>query len=446
MKFSWRAAGAWWTPGFLPEEAGAVPNVQPLIRQGLLVVALTFGGLGGWAALAPLEGAIIAPGVVKVNGTRKTVQHLEGGLVRQVHVRDGDTVRAGDVLVTLADERASASLDLLAQQLDQETARVARLSAQRDLAERIEFPAELQRRAGTPRVAALLQRERRLFQAMRDALQRHTALTEQQIAQTREELAGVQVQSNADDAAAKLMQEEVSVYEALQQQNYVAGTAVLRLRRSHEEYQARRGERQSAAAKARQHVTELELALAARRNDFLQTANDQLAASAARLGELQERHRAALDQVARQRVVAPIGGTVVALRLFTIGGVVRPGEALLDIVPSEEGLIVETQVNLDDVDQVHPGQAAQVRLTAFNSRSSPLLEGRVVYLSADKLDTERGDRSFYLVRVALPPQAGTEAMQAGMRAEVFLKTAPRTALQYLLEPVTSALRRAGREP
>jgi len=446
MKSLLHAFSAWCTPGFLPEDAGAVPNVQPLIRQGLLVIALTFGGLGAWAALAPLDGAIIAPGVVKVNGTRKTVQHLEGGLVRQVHVRDGDVVRAGDVLVTLADERASANLDLLAQQLDQETARVARLSAQRDLADRIEFPAELQRRAGTPRVAALLQRERSLFQAMREALQRHTTLTEQQIAQTREELAGVQVQSNADDAAAKLMQEEVSVYEALQQQNYVAGTAVLRLRRSHEEYQARRGERQSAAAKARQHITELELALAARRNDFLQTANDQLAQSAARLGELQERHRAALDQVARQRVVAPIGGTVVALRLFTLGGVVRPGEALLDIVPRDEGLIVEAQVNLDDVDQVHPGQAAQVRLTAFNSRSSPLLEGRVVYVSADKLETERGDRSFYLVRVALPPQAGTEAMQAGMRAEVFLKTAPRTALQYLLEPLTSALQRAGREP
>lgn len=446
MKLLGRAAGVGSTTKFLPEEAGAVPNVLPLIRQGLLVMTLTFGGLGAWAALAPLEGAIIAPGVVKVNGTRKTLQHLEGGLVRQVHVRDGDTVRAGDVLVTLADERASAGLDLLAQQLDQESARVARLSAQRDLAVRIEFPAELLRRAGTPRVAALLQRERSLFQAMREALRRHTALTEQQITQTHEELAGVQVQSNADDAAAKLMQEEVSVYETLQQQNYVAGTAVLRLRRTHEEYQARRGERQSAAAKARQRITELELSLAARRNDFLQTASDQLAVSAARLGELQERHRAALDQVARQRVVAPIDGTVLALRLFTLGGVVRPGEALLDIVPSEEGLMIETQVNLDDVDHVRLGQAAQVRLTAFNSRSSPLLEGRVVYLSADQLDSERRDRSFYLIRVALPPQAGTEAMQAGMRAEVFLKTAPRTALQYLLEPVTSALRRAAREP
>ena len=446
MRAPWHAAHAWLAPRFLPEEAGSVPSVQPLVRQGLLVIALTFGGLGTWAAVAPLDGAIIAPGVVKVNGTRKTVQHLEGGLVRQVHVRDGDTVRAGALLVTLADERASASLDLLAQQIDQETARVARLGAQRDLANRMEVPADLQRRAGTPRVAALLQRERALFQAMHDALQRHTALTEQQIVQTREELAGVQVQANADDSAAKLMQEEVSVYEALQQQNYVAGTAVLRLRRNHEEYQARRGERQAAAAKARQHVTELELALAARRNDFLQTASDQLTASTARLAELQERHRAALDQVARQQVVAPIAGTVVGLRLFTLGGVVRPGEALLDIVPSEEGLLVEAQVNLDDVEQVHPGQAAQVRLTAFNSRSSPLLDGRVVYLSADKLDTDRGDRSFYLVRVALPPQAGTEAMQAGMRAEVFLKTAPRTALQYLLEPVTSALRRAAREP
>lgn len=440
------ASDVWLVPGGLAEAAPAVPSVQPLIRQGLLVIALAFGGLGTWAAVAPLDGAIIAPGVLKVNGTRKTVQHLEGGLVRQVHVRDGDAVRAGDVLVTLVDERASASLDLLAQQIDQETARAARLAAQRDLAERIEFPAELLRRAGTPRVAPLLQRERALFQAMSNALARHTELTERQIAQTREELAGVQVQSDADDSAAKLMQEEVRAYESLLQQNYIAGAAVLRLRRNQEEYQARRGERQSAAAKARQRVTELELALATRRNDYLQTASDQLTQVAARLAELQERHRAALDQVARQKVVAPIAGTVVALRLFTIGGVVRPGEPLLDIVPSEEGLVVEAQINLDDVDHVHPGQEAQVRLTAFNTRTSPMLDGRVVYLSADKLDTEGGERSYYLVRVALPPQAGGAMQLAGMRAEVFLKTAPRTALQYLLEPVTSALRRAAREP
>ena len=154
--------------------------------------------------------------------------------------------------------------------------------------------------------------------------------------------------------------------------------------------------------------------------------------------------------VDRQRVVAPITGTVVGLRVFTLGGVVRPGEPLLDIVPSNDGLIVEAQVNLDDVDQVQPGQAAEVRLSAFNSRSTPLLDGRLVYVSADKLDSERGDRSFYLVRVALAPDApqrlGSAQLQAGMRAEVFLKTPPRTALQYLLEPLTASLHRAAREP
>jgi epimerase transport system membrane fusion protein len=426
------------------------PDVRRLIRQGLLVIALAFGGIGSWAALAPLDGAIIAPGLLKVQGTRKTVQHLEGGLVRQIHVRDGDHVQAGDPLVTLADERVAASLDLLVQQLDAEKARVARLTAQRDFAERIEFPADLLQRAGTPRVAQLLQRERALFTAMRNALLQQMTLSNVQIGQTREELAGVQVQSDADDSAARMMQEEVQTYETLLQQNYIAGAAVLRLRRNHEEYQVRRGERQAAAAQARQRITELELAQATRRNDYLKDASDQLVNASARLGELQERHRAVLDQVARQSVLAPIAGTVVGLRVFTLGGVVRPGEPLLDIVPSDEGLIVEAQVNLDDVDQVHPGQAAQVRLSAFNARSTPLLDGQLVYLSADKLDSERGDRSFYVVHVALPADArqllGPLLMQPGMRAEVFLKTPPRTALQYLLEPITVSLRRAAREP
>jgi HlyD family type I secretion membrane fusion protein len=426
------------------------PGVRRLIRQGLLVIALAFGGIGGWAALAPLDGAIIAPGLLKVQGTRKTVQHLEGGLVRQIHVRDGDRVQAGDPLVTLGDERVAASLDLLVQQLDAEKARVARLLAQRDFADRVEFPADLLQRAGTPRVAQLLQRERALFTAMRGALLQQMALSSVQIGQTREELAGVQVQSDADDSAARMMQEEVQTYETLLQQNYIAGAAVLRLRRNHEEYQVRRGERQAAAAQARQRITELELAQATRRNDYLKDASDQLVNASARLGELQERHRAVLDQVARQSVLAPIAGTVVGLRVFTLGGVVRPGEPLLDIVPSDEGLIVEAQVNLDDVDQVHPGQAAQVRLSAFNARSTPLLDGQLVYLSADKLDSERGDRSFYVVHVALPADArqllGPLLMQPGMRAEVFLKTPPRTALQYLLEPITVSLRRAAREP
>jgi HlyD family type I secretion membrane fusion protein len=426
------------------------PGTRRLIRQGLLVIALAFGGIGSWAALAPLDGAIIAPGLLKVQGTRKTVQHLEGGLVRQIHVRDGDRVQAGDPLVTLADERVAASLDLLVQQLDAEKARVARLTAQRDFAERIEFPADLLQRAGTPRVAQLLQRERALFTAMRNALLQQMTLSSVQIGQTREELAGVQVQSDADDSAARMMQEEVQTYETLLQQNYIAGAAVLRLRRNHEEYQVRRGERQAAAAQARQRITELELAQATRRNDYLKDASDQMVNASARLGELQERHRAVLDQVARQSVLAPIAGTVVGLRVFTLGGVVRPGEPLLDIVPSDEGLIVEAQVNLDDVDQVHLGQAAQVRLSAFNARSTPLLDGRLVYLSADKLDSERGDRSFYVVHVALPADArqllGPLLMQPGMRAEVFLKTPPRTALQYLLEPITVSLRRAAREP
>lgn len=426
------------------------PGVRRLIRQGLLVIALAFGGIGGWAALAPLDGAIIAPGLLKVQGTRKTVQHLEGGLVRQIHVRDGDRVQAGDPLVTLGDERVAASLDLLVQQLDAEKARVARLTAQRDFADRIEFPADLLQRAGTPRVAQLLQRERALFTAMHHALLQQMSLSSVQIAQTREELAGVQVQSDADDSAARMMQEEVQTYETLLQQNYIAGAAVLRLRRNHEEYQVRRGERQAAAAQARQRITELELAQATRRNDYLKDASDQLVNASARLGELQERHRAVLDQVARQAVLAPIAGTVVGLRVFTLGGVVRPGEPLLDIVPSDEGLIVEAQVNLDDVDQVHPGQDAQVRLSAFNARSTPLLDGQLVYLSADKLDSERGDRSFYVVHVALPADArqllGPLLIQPGMRAEVFLKTPPRTALQYLLEPITVSLRRAAREP
>ena len=435
-------AAAWPVPTL-----ALTPALQTAVRRGVALVLLTVLGLGAWAAWAPLDGAIIAPGVLKVPGLRKTVQHLEGGLVRQIHVRDGDVVRQGDVLVTLTDERAAASLDLLARQVELEQLRVARLAAQRDQLPALALPPDLQARAAEPAVADAVRRERALFTLQRDTLARQTALLQQQIGQAQDELAAVLRQQAADDRATALMQDELRAYESLSQQNFVAGAAVLRLQRSLQDYEARLAEHQADAARARQRGTELALTLASRHNEFRQSAGEQLVQAMARLGELQERHRAAQDQVARQRVLAPMDGTVVALRLGTPGGVVKPGDVLLDLVPVEGGVIVEAQINLDDVDHVRVGQPAQVRLTAFNARSAPLLDGRVVYVSADKLDSERGDRSFYLVRVALPPAAGDAASwQAGMRAEVFLRTAPRTALQYLMEPISESLRRAAREP
>jgi HlyD family type I secretion membrane fusion protein len=422
-------------------------DAKPLIRAGLLAIGLGAAAFGAWAAFAPLSGAIIAPGYVKVDLNRKVVQHQEGGTVSAIRVRDGDRVKQGQELVVLDDVRIDAQLDLLRTQLDAERAKAARLEAERAYAAKPVFSAELVVRKSEPKVAEQLARELTLFRARRDALETQIAVLRRQIEETRGEIAALAEQLAAEERALKLQKEELAANQRLLDQGYVQKTRVLTLHRAVAEYEARHGEHRAQLSQARQRSQELELRILSMRNGYAQSAADELKESTSRIFDLEERIRPSRDAAHRQKITAPIDGEVVGLRVFSVGAVVGPRDVLMEIVPEDKRLIVEARIRPEDINHVRSGSAADVRLTAYQQRTTPLVRGTVTYVSGDRLVESQTGVPYYTVHVDVPPEAlGDLRLQAGMPAEVFVRTDERTTFDYLLAPVTSYFRRAMREP
>jgi HlyD family type I secretion membrane fusion protein len=425
-------------------------ELRRIVRSGLLVIAGGGAALAAWAAYAPLSGAVIAPGFVKVDLNRRVVQHQEGGTVRAVRVRDGERVRQGQELLVLEDVRVDAALDLQRTQLDAERAKAARLEAERAYAPRPVFPPDLARRSGEPKLGEQLARETVLFRARRDALETQIALLRKQIAETGGEIEALGAQLAAEERALRLQKEELAANEGLLAQGYVQKTRVMTLQRATAEYEARHGERRAELSKARQRAAELELRILSMRNAYVQTAADELKEASARIFDLEERIRPSRDAAERQRIHAPIDGEVVGLRVFSRGAVIGPREVLMEIVPDDKRLIVEARIRPEDINYVRSGTHAEVRLTAYQQRTTPLVRGTVMYVSADRMVEPQTGAPYYVVQVDVTGQALAEAgnlrLQAGMPAEVYMRTDSRSAADYLLAPVTAYLRRAMREP
>jgi len=421
-----------------------------IARGGLVVLALGVLGLGAWLVVAPLSGAVIAPGFVKVDMNRKVVQHQEGGIVKQVLVRDGEHVALGQTLLVIDDVRLDATLDLLRTQHDGERAKAARLEAERAVLPEVKFPQDLVARRVEPKVAELLQRETALFRARREALDSQIAVLRKQIRQTVEEAEALAGQIAAEDRALKSQKEELAVNQKLSQQGFVQKTRLMSLERAVADYEARWEEHRAELAKTRQRASELELRVLAQRNSYVQSAADELKEASTRLFDLEERLRPSKDASDRQRVAAPIAGEVVGLRVFSPGAVVGPREVLMEIVPEDKTLIVEARIRPEDINHVRAGSEAEVRLTAYKQRTTPLVEGSVNYVSADRMVDTQSGAPYYVVHVDVSANAlaaaGNLRMQAGMPAEVYIRTDSRTAFDYMFAPVTAYLRRGMREP
>ncbi len=433
-----------------PSDVDATHDPRPILRAGLLIIAVFIGGLGAWMAMAPLSGAVIALGVVKVDTNRKVVQHQEGGIVKTILVKPGDRVEAGQTLIELNDVQVDATLELVRAQLDSELARNARLTAERSLAQYIEYPETISSRKTEARVAELIRRENALFDVRREVLESQAALLRQQIAETEREIASRLAQDEADALAIKLQKEEVAANERLLSQGFIARTRFLGLQRAVTDYESRRGTNQAELAQARQRVSELQLRILMLRNDYSQQAEKELKESAARIFDLQERLRPFRDAAERQRIVAPVSGEVVDLRVTTNGAVIGPRDRLMDIVPANPDLVIEAQVRPEDINYVAIGAEADVRLTAFKQRITPIVPGQVVYVSADRLTDSVTNSSYYLAQVRVSAESlarsGNLVLKAGMPAEIYVKTAERTVLTYLLDPVLAYLGRGFREP
>ena len=420
-----------------------------LVAAGAAAIALALAGLLGWAWLAPLSGALVAAGVVKVDTNRKTVQHRDGGIVRDILVREGERVAAGQPLVVLDDARIDASFELTRSQIDAQRVRQSRLAAERAGAPAWTPPDELRRRAAAePRLAEALARESALFQSRRAALDAQLRLVRQQLAEVGVEIGAREREHGSVLAALASMQDEVKLNRELYEQRYVNKTRVMGLERAAAEYGIKMDENRAELSQARQRGAELELRLATLRETAVQDAALELRDTAAKLVDLEEQLRAASDASARKVVVAPVAGRVLELRVSTPGGSIGPREPILDIVPDDGPLLVEARVGVDAIAELHAGLPGEVRLTAYRQRTTPLVEGRVVYVSPDALADRQSGAAYYLMHVELDRASLARAgavLQPGMAAEVFVRTHERSAIEFLLEPLANAARRSLRE-
>ena len=368
-------------------------------------------------------------------------------------MRDGSRVKAGQTLLVLRDVRVDSSQDLLTTQLDSEMAKAARLRAEQLLAPSVTFPrgAHRAQRRGRAWPSSSPARPPSSTRASMRSTSR-PASSRRQAQETAKEIEARSRQLAADESTIRLQKDELNANASLLDKGFVSKTRLLALQRGLSEYEARLGENQADVAQARQRVVELELKAASLRNNFAQQAASELKETTAQIFDLQERLRPTADASVRQNVTAPISGEVVDLKVTTVGAVIGPRDPILEILPENPDLIIEARIRTEDINYVRNGADADVRLIAFKQRITPVVEGKVVYVSADRLvdKTSPSNPPYYAVHIRVTPEAlekaGDLKLQAGMPAEVFIKSTSRTTLQYLFDPVTAYMRRSMREP
>ncbi len=402
------------------------------IRFGIIVFSSFFIIFLGWAAFAPLDAAVVAPGVVVVSGARQTVQHRDGGVISRIAVQDGERVEQDEILIELsAPEVAARKEALLSQVLDLQMQRAQLLAAQ-DGSTQIEVPAEW---AALPPednalAEATLERHRREVASRRAALRSQRSgggAVEARIAGYQDEIAAI----NRQD---RLLEDELAGVRSLAERGLMPLTRVRALERAQAELDGRRAELRAAIASA------------------LEDRAEELRDIEARLAQLLPQLAGARAELESTLMRAPVSGVIVGLQANTVGGVIRPGEPVMDIVPEGQDLIVEAQVRPEDADDLRPGQTSEVRITAFSGRSMPTLDGEVQRISADRFIDERSGQAYFLARVAVGQEElerlnaqGAFQLRPGLPAQVVVPTRKRTALQYLIEPLNQALWRSFRE-
>jgi HlyD family type I secretion membrane fusion protein len=421
-----------------------------LVRQAsrlLIPVAVVVALVVVWSTTAPLSGAVVASGQVKVELNRKTVQHQEGGIVREILVRNGQKVRAGEPLVVVGDVRTDSALSLLTDQLKAARIRSARAEAEAALQPRFNAPADL---AGEPSATQHLSREQALFAARRRTLDEQIASLEKQIREANAQASALETQIAATEIYTRLSTEELEINNKLVREGFINRTRLIELQRTASDYAAKVGEYRSELALARQRAGEFEAHIAQTRNQYQQQATDELKESSAKARELEERLRPSQDQVERQIVRSPVDGEVMSMRVTAVGEVVGPREPILDVVPEHEKLVVEARIHPQDIDHVHKEAAAEIRLSAFDARTVPMLPAKLLLVSADRVTDSDSGESWFIATVEVDADALKRYPQihlhAGMPAELYVTTPERTLFQYLLKPLGLFASRAMREP
>jgi len=424
-------------------------SIKRHLLVGLSVVILLAGVLGGWASTAQISGALIAPGSIVVESNVKKVQHPTGGVVGEVRAHDGDLVKAGDIVVRLDDTVTKASLAIVTKNLDGLWARAARLEAEQRGLDKITFPPMLTDRVSDPEVKAVMASEAKLFEVRVNGRTGQKAQLRERIVQLNEEIAGLAAQEKAKDQEIELVQKELTGVSDLYDKHLVQLSRLTTLQRDAARLSGERAQYIASRAQAKGKITETELQIIQVDKDVVSDVSKDLRETNDKIGEFVERKVTAEDQLRRVDIRAPQDGMVLQSSVHTVGGVITAGDAIMLIVPQADDLQVEAKVNPQDIDKLQVGQKTLLRLSAFNQRTTPELNGVVTRVSPDTTTDQRTGQSYYTIRVSMPSaeiaRLGDVKLIPGMPVEAFVQTGDRTLLSYLIKPLNDQLMRAFRE-
>lgn len=446
-----------WTPvtGTSQPADDAVDAPRRELRSGAVIGGAFFVALLGFAALVPLDAGAFAEGVVTVSGNRQTVQHRDGGIVTTLNAREGAMVEAGDVLLTVSAPEVLASERGLTGELIALQAQQARLLAERDRRSSVPEPAEFADLKPADRLIAdeAMRGQRLLFEARRASMSNERDLLGQRTRQQSEQIGGYREQIHYNREQSRLINEELSGLRELADRGFVSKSQIRATERAAAELNGSFGALQAEVARTSEGIGETRLRTVSLDREMMEQVADDLRAVQVRLSEITPRLHAAREQIERSKIRAPAGGRVVGLKVFTVGGVISPGETLMEIVPQDRRLLIEAKASPSDADDLAVGMATQIRFPALQERNIPILEGRLANVSADSFEDERSGARFFRIEVEVPREQlavisefrARGGLKPGLPAEVLIPLRKRSALSYLTEPLTQTLWRAGRE-
>jgi len=433
-------------------KSNSSPKLQtwPWIVMGSISIVFLFGGLGTWAATSQISGAIVAPGTIGVESKIKTVQHLEGGLVGKIFVHDGDYVKAGALLITLDDTTILANHDINLEHIHQLEASIARLKAERDDLAAIDFPGDLLKKKTASEIASLIQGQISLFDVRRKGKLGQISTLRQRIVQLNEQVKGLQLQHEAKREQVAIVDKSLEKKEEAASQGLISGDVMDNIRRQKAQLTGEVGDLYTRIAQTRGKSQEIEQNILQINKDFREKVLSELHLNQAKYNELREKEIAIKEQLRRVDIRAPQDGRVHNMSVVTIGAVISPAKSILQIIPDNDLLIVETRISPVDVDQVSIGQEAAIHLSAFDSRTTPVLTGKVSYISGTQVVDQQNGSSFFTVEIILPKDQlqrldKKQKLRPGMPAEAFIKTGDRTPLNYLLKPLIDQISHAFNE-
>lgn len=429
------------------QQVAALSNDRPIRIIGMIVLISTLGVFGVWACLAPIAGAAVAPGYLVVKSHKRTVQHRDGGIVNQLFVKDGDQVKEGDLLLTLDGTENRAQMEMARGQYITLTAQIARLEAERSHQTTITFPAGLNTdETDDPRVIEAKLTENQIFHTRLSAHQGEIAVLKQQIEQLQSRITGLKSQRDSKQELATSYGEEAKDLKDLLAEGFADKQRLRDIQRNHSLNLGEIASINSDIASTQFHIGETKLQIMQLEKKFQEEVANRLSEAQTKLYEVNQHLLASRDKVNRIEIKAPVTGRVMGLAVHTLGGVIAPGYTILDIVPEQEELVIDAEVSTMDIDRVSIGMLAEVRLTAFKQAVTPIIEGKVTNISADRVVDDKTGNQYYQAQVELTEDSLHKLshleLKPGMPVEVMILTGERTLFSYMTKPITDAFAKA----